>query len=66
MTLGQLTKKLDYLNEMGAYVADDQIEYQYISNKIKKEVERVVQIFSLKDRSTKPVRERTLTILSCE
>lgn len=66
MTLGQLTKKLDYLNEMGAYVADDQIEYQYISNKIKKEVERVVQIFSLKDRSTKLVRERTLTILSCE
>lgn len=51
---------------MGPFVADDQIEYQYVSNNIKKEVQRVVQIFSQKDRSTKAVRERTLTILACD
>ena len=51
---------------MGPFVADDQIEYQHISNNIKKEVERVVQIFPHKDRLGKVVRERTLTILACD
>ena len=51
---------------MGPFVADDQIEYQHISNKIKKEVERVVQIFSHKDRFGKVVRDGTLTVLACD
>ena len=51
---------------MGPFVADDQIEYQHIANNIKKEVERVVQIFVNKDRLGKVVRDRTLTILACD
>ena len=47
-------------------MADDQIEYQHIANNIKKEVERVVQIFVNKDRLGKVVRDRTLTILACD